>query len=260
MMIKPLSFGLLLISVSVFAAQADTVSELEQLVERWLLTERQVSELEKNAIEQKSSMQQSLTLLEAEFQQLNKVSKHRQQNGDELAQKRAEMVTKQQTLEQEQQQLVVVLNKVSQQLMSLKVQLPPPLLTSWQAAGDLTNEQLETTDRLQTVLKLIGLLRDFQQRISLHEMAITHPDGHDVWVTQLYLGASQAWFVSKDMSYVGVGYPDALGWQWQFDRQINAEQVSKAIAIFRKQKPADWVQLPIMTHSRQLAINSTVVQ
>ena len=237
----------------VFHAQADTVSELEQLVNRWLLTERQISELEKNAIEQKSSMQQSLTLLEAEFQQLNKVRKNRQQNGDELVKKRAEMISKQERLEQEQQELVTALSKISQQLQSLKVQLPPPLLTSWQAAGDISNEQLETTDRLQITLKMITLLREFQQRISLHEMAIMHPDGHEVWVTQLYLGAAQAWFVSKDMSYVGIGYPDYLGWQWQFDKNVSAEQVAKAIAIFKKQKPADWIQLPIMTHNSELA-------
>lgn len=243
-----IAFGL-----CVFHVQADTVSELEQLVNRWLLTERQISELEKNAIEQKTSMQQSLTLLDAEFQQLNKVRKNRQQNDDELAKKRADMVSKQAVLEQEQQALIVALNKISQQLLSLKVQLPPPLLASWQAAGDISNEQLETTDKLQITLKMITLLREFQQRISLHEMAITHPEGHEVWVTQLYLGAAQAWFVSKDMSYVGIGYPDYLGWQWQFDNNLNAEEVAKAIAIFKKQKPADWIQLPIMAHKNQLA-------
>ena len=238
--------------------QADTVSELEQLVNRWLLTERQVSALEKQAIEQKSSMQQSLTLLDAEYQQLNQVSKHRQKNGDDLAQQRADLVSKQETLEQDQQQLIAQLSKIDQRLMSLKAQLPPPLLNSWQAAGDLSNEQLETTDRLQITLKLIRLLSEFQQRISLHEMAISHPDGHQVWVTQLYLGASQAWFVSKDMSYVGVGFPTALGWQWQFDNTLNAEQVAKAIAIFNKQKPADWVKLPIIAYSNQVSATSAV--
>lgn len=239
-------------------AQADTVDKLEQLVNRWLFTERQISELETHAIEQKSSMQQSLTLLDAEYQQLNKVSKHRQKSGDDLAQQRAKLISTQQTLEQDQQQLTSELTKISQRLLSLKTQLPPPLLNSWQAAGDLTNEQLETTDKLQITLKLIRLLSEFQQRISIHEMAIAHPDGHQVWVTQLYLGASQAWFVSKDKSYVGVGFPTSLGWQWQFDNTLNGEEVAKAIAIFKKEKPADWVKLPILAHSSQISANSSV--
>ncbi|XQW84520.1 DUF3450 family protein [Thalassotalea piscium] len=241
-------------------AQADTVSELEQLVNRWLLTERQISALEQNAIEQKNSMQQSLTLLEAEYQQLNEAKQHQQKNGSELAQKRAEMIAKQAELEQEQQQMKTALKKISQQLISIKVQLPPPLVASWQAAGDLTNKQLETTDRLQICLKQIQLLTEFQQRISIHEMAILHPNGEEVWVTQLYLGASQAWFVSKDNSYVGIGYPDSLGWQWKFDDEINAEQVTNAIAMFKKQKPANWIQLPIIVHNNQLAAHSGMVK
>lgn len=252
-------FGIAL-SLSFSVAKADTVSELEQLVNRWLLTERQIGALEKNAIEQKGNMQQSLTLLEAEYQQLNKASKNRQQNGDELAQKRAKMVSKQQTLEQDQQQLMNELAKISQQLISLKVQLPPPLYNSWQAVGDLSDQQLETTDKLQITLKMIHLLSEFQQRISIHEMALTHPDGQEVWVTQLYLGAAQAWFVSKDLSYVGIGYANSLGWQWKFDDSINAEQVANAIAMFKKQKPADWIKLPIITHKNQLTANSTVEQ
>ena len=113
-------------------------------------------------------------------------------NTSELAQKREQLVTKQSELESEQLQLNEQLTHILQLLLSLQVQLPPPLLTSWQNAGDLTNQQLNTTEKLQIALKMLTLLEDFQQRISIHEMAITHPDGQEVWVKQLYLGASQA--------------------------------------------------------------------
>ncbi|MEL0642687.1 hypothetical protein V6260_19235, partial [Pseudoalteromonas aliena] len=69
-------------------------------------------------------------------------------------------------------------------------------------------------------------LNDFQHRISIHEMAIKHPDGQEVWVKHLYLGAAQTWFVCEDLSYVGIGFPSDLRWLWEFDPSNNAEQVA----------------------------------
>ena len=162
-LIKPMSVVIALCSA--MAVKADTVSELEQLVNKWLQIENQNSELNTHWLEQKSSMEQTLTLLDAEQQQLSQLNQRRQKNSSELTQKREQLVTKQAELENDQQQLNDQLARISQQLLSLQVQLPPPLLTSWKNAGDLTNSQLNTTDKLQTALKMLELLRDFQASV-----------------------------------------------------------------------------------------------
>lgn len=245
-LIKPISVVIALCST--MAVKADTVSELEQLVNKWLKIENQNTELNTHWLEQKSSMEQTLTLLNAEQQQLSELNQRRKKSTSELAQKREQLVTKQSELENDQQQLNDQLARISGQLLSLQVQLPPPLLSSWKNTGDLSDSQLSTTDKLQTALKMLTLLNDFQQRISIHEMAIKHPDGQKVWVKQLYLGAAQAWFVSEDLSYVGIGFPSDLGWQWEFDPSINAEQVALGIAVQQKKRAADWVTLPILSY------------
>lgn len=238
--------ALILASLSTFVAKANSpVNELEQLVQRWLQTERQISQLTLRGIQQESSMEQTIQLLDAEYQQLNKASVDREKGSGELAEKRTKMIADQTEIEKQQQVLTTQLTMINQQLGSLQAQLPPPLLNSWQAAGDLTNTSLEVTERLQIALDVLTLLIDFQSRISIHEMALNHPNGKQVWVTQLYLGAGQAWFVSYDLSYVGFGYPSILGWQWEFDDNINAEQVAKGIAIHKKQHAADWINLPV---------------
>ncbi|GAA61237.1 hypothetical protein P20652_3114 [Pseudoalteromonas sp. BSi20652] len=249
-LIKPISVVIALCST--MAVKADTVSELEQLVNKWLQIENQNSELNTHWLDQKNSMEQTLTLLNAEQQQLSQLNQRRQENTSELTQKREQLVTKQAELEKDQQQLNEQLAGISQQLLSLQVQLPPPLLTSWKNAGDLANPQLNTTDKLQTALKMLEFLLEFQQRISIHEMAIKHPDGQDIWVKQLYLGAAQAWFVSEDLSYVGIGFASDLGWQWKFDASINAEQVALGIAVQQKKRAADWVTLPILSYASNI--------
>jgi small-conductance mechanosensitive channel len=197
-------------------------------------------------------MEQTLTLLNAEQAQLNELNKNRKKNSSELSKKREQLVTKQAKLESEQQQLTHQLERITQQLLSIQVQLPPPLLSSWESAGDLTNTQLNNSEKLQTALKMLTLLNDFQQRITIHEMAIKHPDGQQVWVKQLYLGAAQAWFVSEDLSYVGIGFATKLGWQWEFDSSIDAEQVALGIAVQQKKRAADWVTLPVLTYANEI--------
>lgn len=248
-LIKPISVVIALCST--MAVKADTVSELEQLVNKWLQIENQNTELNTHWLEQKNSMEQTLTLLNAEQQQLSELNNRRKESTSELAQKREQLVSKQSELESDQQQLNDQLARITGQLLSLQVQLPPPLLSSWKNAGDLSDPQLSTTDRLQTALKMLTLLNDFQQRISIHEMAIKHPNGQDIWVKQLYLGAAQAWFVSEDLSYVGIGFPSDLGWQWEFDPSINAEQVALGIAVQQKKRAADWVTLPILSYANK---------
>jgi molecular chaperone GrpE (heat shock protein) len=233
------------------AVKADTVSELEQLVNKWLQVEKQTAELNTHWLEQKTSMEQTLTLLSAEQAQLNKLSNNRKKNASELSKKRERLVSKQAKLENEQQQLTRDLEGITQQLLSMQAQLPPPLLSSWKNTGDLTNSLLTNTEKLQIVLKMLTLLNDFQQRITIHEMAIKHPDGQEVWVKQLYLGAAQAWFVSEDLSYTGIGYATELGWQWTFDASIDAEQVALGIAVQQKKRAAEWVTLPVLTYTNK---------
>ncbi|MBQ4832770.1 DUF3450 family protein [Pseudoalteromonas sp. MMG010] len=247
----PSVIKLLPLSVAFFGAisvHANSVNEIEQLINKWLSIENQTSQLESHWLERKSSMSQNLVILEAEQQQLKALTERRKKNSTELTKKREQLITQQAQLELDQQQLEDQLNTISQRLLSLQVQLPPPLLNSWHNVGDLTDPQLSSTEKLQMALKMLTLLTEFQQRISIHEMAIEHPDGQDIWVKQLYLGAAQAWFVSEDLTYVGTGFASELGWQWEFDPSIDAQQVAQGIAMQQKQRPADWLTLPILSY------------
>ena len=52
-----------------------------------------------------------------------------------------------------------------------------------------------------------------------------------------------------NLSYVGIGFATDLGWQWEFDPRINAEQVALGIAVQQKKRAAEWVTLPILTYA-----------
>ena len=242
------------ILLSSFSSTADPVSELESLVNQWLQIEQQTNELETHWLEKKATMEQTLTLLDAEQTQLKQFNHNRQKNSSELAEKRTALIQKQGQLEVDESALNTQLNQLIQQLRSLQVQLPPPLFTSWQEIGDLTDENLDANEKLQIALKMLGQLADFQNRISIHEMAITNEQGKEIWVKQLYLGAAQAWFVSNDLSYTGIGFPAELGWQWQFDSELDGEQVAHGIAVQEKKQAANWLTLPVFSYAAKESI------
>ena len=75
-LIKPLSMALIMCSA--VAVKADTVSELENLVNKWLQIENQNNALNAHWLEQKSTMAQTLTLLNAEQKQLSQLNEPRQ--------------------------------------------------------------------------------------------------------------------------------------------------------------------------------------
>ena len=235
---------------------ADEVAQREQLVSQWLQIEKQISHLENDWTAQQSAMLQSLQLLEAQRQQLSLVTEQSHQSGGELAQKRSELISQQNNLETQQAHLTHWLTSISQQLTSLVAQLPPPLVTSWQASGDLLEERLSNSEKLTMILEKLSVLTDFQQRISTHQMALVNDQGQNVWVKQLYLGASQAWFISDDLSSAGIGYASSLGWQWHFadsagragDTLIDAKQIANTIAMLEKKQTADWVNLPVRAY------------
>ncbi|MEI8668103.1 hypothetical protein P4S65_07170 [Pseudoalteromonas sp. B131b] len=77
-LIKPISMIIALCCA--MTVQADTVSELEQLINKWLKIENQNNKLNTHWLEQKSSMEQTLTLLDAEQQQLSELNQRRKKH------------------------------------------------------------------------------------------------------------------------------------------------------------------------------------
>lgn len=91
-------------------------------------------------------------------------------------------------------------------------------------------------------------LHDFEQRISHVQSALFLPSSagdKEIMVHQIYLGLSQAWYVSLDGRLVGRGQPTPSGWQWLSDDKVDGETVFNAIAMIERRTEAEFIKLPI---------------
>lgn len=230
-----------------YTVNAQEVAKAEHMVEQWLSLERQNSSLESDWQTQKPMLQQRVALLEIEKKQLQALLNEKSSDSGEVDQKRLKLIQEQSELEANQENLSKGINLLLTQLAVIQPLLATPLQQQWQQESAGLSAASPISEQLQVALAQLSKLAEFDQRITVMKQNLTNPQGENIVVKQLYLGAGMAWFVSLDGSYAGSGQVTDNGWQWQFDDSLDSSEISRAIAIFEKQAEADFVQLPFST-------------
>jgi len=249
-------FSRLLLIVSVFmtlslsnAVIAQSVSEIDQATSQWLNIERQANELKTDWKKQSPLLNQRVLLLNVEIKQLKQQLSVNSEGGNDVDIKRAELLTEQTRIEQQQKEMTTTLDLIRYTTNNIAPLLPPVLKSQWQNKKVIEGKN-NNTQHLQSALSQLTKLTEFNQRISTHESTIEITEGKSILVQQLFLGASVAWFVTRDGQYTGWGQAGAEGWQWHVDETMQGSDIKQALAIFQKKQSADWVTLPIhITHS-----------
>lgn len=243
---------LLLYQNSSYALESK-VTEADNLIKQWLSIERQRNALTLDWQSQKPILEQRLTLLKQEKKQLKGKSSQHILDTSDVDKKRNELITSQNNMESNQAQIEGALVKYYQIILQLHPQLPPPLFKVWQGAlNDPTFKSADTSKKLTTLLKLLEQLNDFNQRISHSESTLTVEGSSgekEIMVRQLYMGLSQAWYVSLDGLLTGRGFPEKNGWRWISDNQVSGNTVNNAIAMIERNTEAQFLTLPISLDS-----------
>lgn len=238
----------LLASNNAFAT-TDKVKQTDSLIQKWLSIEQQRNALLNDWHQQKPLLEQRLSLLKQEQQQLEQNLTSAHESDNEVEKKRAQLLESQNNMESIQADLEKSLISYYHIVAELHPQLPPPLYQAWHKK--LTSTELteaDTTTKLNTLLELLEQLNDFEKRISHAQSAltlVTEQGEKEVMVHQLYIGLTQAWYVSLDGLLVGRGIPENTGWRWIADNKVDAKTVLSAIAMIERRSEAKFLQLPI---------------
>lgn len=230
-------------SHTVLAAD-NPVADLHALTLQWTAIERQRDELQANWRSDRPVMEQQLVLLEREIGELEAVLEVSEQEQDEVEARRLELLDEQTRLEQEQAGLERFLAQATIELHNLLAQLPPPLVDAWNELLPRLDDPLySASEKLQTVLDLLGQLDDFEQKITVHESVMTLADGGEYFVKQVYLGLSHGWYVSADGSHAAEGMATPRGWRWE--AIADAQPVLATIDILERRRSPELISLPL---------------
>jgi len=230
-------------------AQTDIIEQTDNLIKEWLSIEQQRNDMINDWHQQEPLLEQRLMLLKQEQVQLEQDIDTVNVNDTDVEKKRSELLSSQNEMEAAEGQLESSLVKYYQFITELQGKLPPPIQKLWQSKLlESEFQQADTTQRLNTLLELLEQLNDYQHRISHVQSALILPTksgDKEMMIHQVYLGLSQAWYVSLDGSLVGRGQPSQSGWQWVADETVDAETVLNAISMMERTIEASFVQLPI---------------
>jgi len=240
------SGALLLCVIAGFSAgiQAQTVETIDALTGQWLAIESQIRTLRSQWQLDRPLLEQRIRLLDAEREQLTALLEETRSRSDSVADRRSELLQRQNELEGEEARIGGVVDALAARLADAQPALAPAIATAIPTAEPGVDVAASTA-RLQRFAARIERLQQFNERFGQHR-GVIELDGQSLMADQLYLGLSYAWFVTRDDRRAGHGRVVDGQWHWWLDPDLDGEQVRNALEILNNRALPDYVSLPVV--------------
>ncbi|MEC7609335.1 MAG: DUF3450 family protein, partial [Verrucomicrobiota bacterium] len=145
--------------------------------------------------------------------------------------------------------LELVVPDLEDQIRSLIVKLPAPLLEEIQPLllrlpEPEVDTRMSISQRLLTVVGTLNKIDKFNTGITLTSEIRTIGD-KSLEVKTLYYGLAGAYFASESAGYAGIGTPGEAGWEW-VERPEFKKQIINLIDTYEGAREATFVELPVV--------------
>ncbi len=220
---------------------------LEGLVGEWVELRRELAEEEGNWEEQRAQLEQERDLLLKARDSLERATAATQDEQGPADSARAELRERREVLKGALNACLPALGQAEADLRGWRNLWPRPLLTvPVRKAFDQLHGASEqsVTRRLQVVLSLYGEIERLQYGVHVVKEVLQTDAGRSREMDVMYLGLAQAFAVSTDDQLAGIGRPMGSGWEWTWRPEI-AAQVRQAVALYRRERTADFVHLSL---------------
>ncbi len=228
---------------------AELLDETKAAVQEWVRTEQLISQENRQWREEKSSIEDLLSILEAERSVLGEQISLAQETATRADEERAALVEQLSAYQAISAELESRVTEYERQLLLLQPRLPDslqrelgPRFSRLGSFGQSGTGSLG--ERVQLIAGLLAEIDAFDSSVVLSTEIIPLPATPAVEVDVLYLGLSRAYFVNGNGSIAGIGLPGDAGWEWEQDNAL-ADTVSEAMDIYESRVSPQFVQLPI---------------
>ncbi len=246
-------FSFLFFNNCLLYAEDSVFQSLNTLTEQWLQIENQRGSARQLWEDQKFILDQQIDLYSQNKNELISKIENSKKNRGHVDEERLTILGKQSKLETQQKLIQEKVNIAFHKLKLIQNSLPPPLKNKWNSElEDFIVNENKTGEALETLLSLLKDFYEFEDRIVLHNGNIINAQGESILVTQLFLGVSKGWYLSKDKKHYGYGESSAAGWRWWHKEEIsnvipnfNFEQIYDVIQTIENPEKAKIASLPI---------------
>lgn len=218
-----------------------------ELIRQWVQTERLLSE-EKNTWKvEKQRMQDLLDLYQKELKLLNEEIQKAGASAGLVDDRKGKLESELKAYRDAQRLLSDTLSRLLPRARSIITSLPTPLQEELTADVDFLNSpeaMAKPREVLKSMLAVLTSAGRFNRSITIAEETRKLSDGKKTTVDVLYLGLARAYFTTSSGDTSGIGTPGKGGWEWQ-DKPELADDVRRAIAVYKKDEQPQLIQLPV---------------
>lgn len=241
--------GILLSGTGVATGQTSGLTEARQWISEWVQARQLISRTEADWQQDREMLEQTRLLyerdLEAVRDQMGQLGTTSSEVDREREQTEARVAAAQQALDTLRTQV----GAMERGVRTLLPQLPPPLIQILQPLVARLPENPDgnrpsVPERYQTVVGILNEIEKFHAAIHVVGDRKPNTEGEQVAVDVLYIGLAAAFYVDTSGEVAGRGVPGAAGWKWEPTPKLSG-RIRETIAVYRNQKPAVFVGLPI---------------
>ncbi len=249
-----------LLGASVATAQAGAQGAEEQsermgttrtALEEYVDTQRIISKEKQDWALGKELLSDRIDAVQREIEQLRSRIDDAVKTIAESDKKRAELFEENEKLKTAASALEVILRSLEDRTRKLVARLPDPLrerikpLSQKIPAADDKDTKLSLGERFSFVVGLLNDVNKFNREITVTSEVRDLGNGTTAEVATLYVGIGQGYYVTTKGDAAGIGTATASGWVWS-EANDSADKIAEAIAILKNEKPAAFVQLPLV--------------
>jgi len=230
-------------------AGAQALDEARTALEEWAQTRRLISKLKSDWTIGKELLTQRIELTRHQIEQLREDIAAAEGTIADAEQKRAELAAENEELKEARAAFADGVAGLESRTKELLKRLPEPVLEQIELLSQRIPEnpdgtEIELPQRYLSVLGILDAANKFHGAVHVKSEVRTLADRTAAEVTVLYVGLSQAFYVTAGEDAAGVGVPSADGWVWT--PAIGSERaIAEAISILNNQAPPAFVPLPI---------------
>jgi len=225
------------------------VEDARDALGRWVETRRVISQEQRDWTLGKEVLTDRIGILEREIAAIRERIDQAEASITEADDKRAELVAANEAVKATTTRLEGEVGKLESRTGELLGRVPDPIRQrveplSQQFPDGTAETSLSLSQRFQNVIGVLNAINKFQREVSVSSEVRELGDGTSAEVTALYLGIGQGFYVTASGDRAGVGSGAEGEWKWTTKSEAGAA-IQKAIAIFKNEDVASFVQLPV---------------
>jgi hypothetical protein len=228
-----------------------SLRETRSTLEKWVEIRQLISKTRSDWQTDKETLQQTAELYQRELaavdQQMGKISTNNAQVDKERVEAEALKSSSSASLERAKGFALQFEKKIT----ALAAQMPVPLQDTLKPLLNRLpadpSSKMSAPERLQVIVGILNEIDKFNSAVSVFSEKRKNSKGEEVAVETVYIGLGSAYFVNDKGDFAGTGSPGATGWEWTTKPEL-ASSVREVIRIYRNERPATFVSLPVTLH------------